>query len=537
MKKIHIIILFFYLILFAALAMTALSYSYVEGDDASTILYHLLGRDVEKQMYYSAYHSGFDKLLSILPIDEPILRKTAITISFVFGFLVTYLSYYWVSRYYVQEIKLSLTFGLLLPFIIPELLFQSLLYNPTNVGFTFCLLGLIGFENFFADRNKKWLIIIPLLFMIGVPFRWSLLIFLLVPVGIYLMRFQVKVKDFIKDWTFLILLLSSLVASFIGIYLTGFNISDFISVVVWGENYMDSAEKSLLGFLSPGFSLFTPAMVVLLLYGFIRSFQESQKVWILLLFSVLPFFVLGFSLSLKYLITLLPAVLLLMVTGMKYLINKRFLLISFIVIILVPWILSLQIGTNKYAWGPGYEAENWKNQNAETIISKNPDQRLGWHNVSISFSKGGFAMPTLEGPRPVYGYFQTLFGGQQKGLINSLEDERIGLIKMVIKENVPLVQDRRVAYNQTLLFRAGYASFSNFVKRDSIYSRIFTKQTDTVEILVSVKSQDNQFLEFWSRNLNQPFGIYSSYSHIITNCTSNNNFSRLGPFTGFYKNQ
>lgn len=537
MKRVHIIILFLYAAIYISLSVKALTPAYVEGDDATTILYHLMGRDTDKQMYYGAYHSGFDFFLSFLPADEPVLLKTAVLTSFVFGFLLLYLIYYWISNFYIKNERQSLIFGILLPLIIPELLFLSLLYNPTNVGFTFCLMGLIGFEYYLIDRKRYWYFIIPVVFMIGIPFRWSLLVFLLIPVSVYFMKISSRIKDFIRDIPFLVLLLIAVIASFLGIYLSGFTLSDIFKIILWGDSFIEDREVSLLSQVAGGLSFFTPALVLLSGLGIWRLFKEPVRgFWIFFAAGIAPFFVLGFDTSLKYLITLLPAVVLLMATGMKQVINNRYALILLTTIILIPWIFGVRIETIKYSWGPGFEALNWKTQNTDVLATKNPDKRTGEQKVSISLLNGGFAMPTSEGPRPAYGYFQTLFGGDWKTLIKYLEDERLSLVKTAIKDNYPIMQDRKTAYNQVLLYRLGMSTNTCFIQHDSIYQRLFTNNLDTVEILVPAQKQDEHFIEFWSRIYGKPFLAYTSYSHILTNSTGRNDFSRLGPFTGFYKN-
>lgn len=536
MDKKNYAILIFYVILYLVLIFSAITPAYVEGDDASTILYHLLGRDTTKQMYYGAYQSGFDFVLKFLPSEEQILLKTAIIISFVAGLFVLMLSYYWISKFYIKDEKQSFIFGILYPFLIPELLFQSLLYNPTNVGFMFCLLGLIGFEDYFLRRKKFWFLLIPLFFMIGIPFRWSLIIFLAIPVGTYFIQVSPKIINLLRDIPFIVLLLTSFIASLIGIYISGFNVSSVIDVITWGNSFMETYEPSISGSIAPGISLFTPAFIILFIFGIVKLLKKPSKgIWIFSLLSILPFFILGIYTSLKYLITALPFFLIFLVAGLKDIQQNRIVFITFLGIILIPWILGLQVKTERFSWGPGFEAQNWKNQVANKLATINPDKREGELKISISLLKGGFALPTAEGPRPAYGYFQTLFGGDWRALIIYLEDERLSLVRTAIKDNYPIMQDRKTAYNQVLLYRMGMSTNTGFIQHDSIYQRLFTNNLDTVEIMVPVHKQDEHFIDFWSRIYGKPYLVYTSYSHILTNSTGRNDFRRLGAFTGYRK--
>ena len=74
-------IFIYYLGIFLYLFFFTLNTNYVEGDDASTILYHLCGRDSTIQLPYAPYNSGFDFILNFLPIDEVILRNFSVYIS------------------------------------------------------------------------------------------------------------------------------------------------------------------------------------------------------------------------------------------------------------------------------------------------------------------------------------------------------------------------------------------------------------------------------------------------------------------------
>ena len=80
---------FFYVLLFFILALTALNFNYVEGDDASTILHHTLGRDSNLQPVYSPYHSMIDTMLSLVPSqNEGTLRYVSVIASFLSGFFL-----------------------------------------------------------------------------------------------------------------------------------------------------------------------------------------------------------------------------------------------------------------------------------------------------------------------------------------------------------------------------------------------------------------------------------------------------------------
>src|SRR5690606_6321549 len=134
------------------LAIFTLTPYYIEGDDASTILYQLFGRDTSIQRAFNPYHSGFDTLLSWLPNDEKTLRLSAFVVSFLAGIANIFLLCLWLLRQFPENTKWVIAFALLLPFLIPEMLFSSLLINPSQVGFFWCLLGLL-FVQLYIRKN------------------------------------------------------------------------------------------------------------------------------------------------------------------------------------------------------------------------------------------------------------------------------------------------------------------------------------------------------------------------------------------------
>ena len=68
----------------------ALTFLYVEGDDARTVVHHVLGAELISP--FSAYHGMMDRLLAFFPDDERILRVSSIALSS--GFAVVFSSAY-----------------------------------------------------------------------------------------------------------------------------------------------------------------------------------------------------------------------------------------------------------------------------------------------------------------------------------------------------------------------------------------------------------------------------------------------------------
>ena len=130
----------FYFCLYVLMFFFTLNFNYIEGDDAYTVLHHALGRDRILQPTYSSYHSMFDTLLNLLKFENEIwLRYFSIGISFLFG-LISLILFAHLSYIKSLNIKSSaISVLILLPFIIPEILFNSLIINPSLLSITFIL--------------------------------------------------------------------------------------------------------------------------------------------------------------------------------------------------------------------------------------------------------------------------------------------------------------------------------------------------------------------------------------------------------------
>ena len=178
MKKIYCVVAF-YSLLFILLFFTTLSINYVEGDDATGILYHLCGRDINIQNPYSCYNSGFDFILNFIKADEVILRNFSIILSFIFGFLsLSFLAILTDKLLPKDSSNGKYVFLALLPFIIPDFIFSSLIINSTNISFAFAIIATVFYIKFLRNNNNKTSFILSIIFMgLSVPFRWSIIVY------------------------------------------------------------------------------------------------------------------------------------------------------------------------------------------------------------------------------------------------------------------------------------------------------------------------------------------------------------------------
>ncbi|MBW7846033.1 MAG: hypothetical protein H3C45_10420, partial [Bacteroidia bacterium] len=490
--------------IYGILAIVFLSTNYVEGDDASTVLYHLMGRDKGIQMPYSAYHSGFDFILSFISPDEVILRSFATIVSFIFGGLVLFLSGVLLFKLEILNPKMLLNYLLLLPFIIPEFIFSSGLYNPTSIGFTFILLSTFSLLKYIQTKHIKHFFVFTILFSFGIPFRWSLVFYLPVYLAIFILKYSYKppIKQLLIFAAFCIM---AICLAFCTIAITGYTPINIVQTYLWGKGYIENTERSILSIFANAVSYYTIPFVFCLIagtYGIIKKRVISNKFWLLLILTISPFFIMGFHTSFKYSITYMPILLLIGAIGYEQLMSKKMLKYSLTLSIAFIWFIGIKLNSSKLAYGPGFS--NKITIYADKNINNNPDRRIDKGKIQASLA-GGLLMPTAEGPRPLLGYFYVVFGGEYKKYINEQEKKRLNLIKIVKENDATLFQDRRTSYLQCDLYRLGYKSsafdfngqysFRNFINNksnDTLILNVIPDEVNKAEWIINKHNEMNK---------------------------------------------
>jgi len=529
-----IILIVTYTLVYLLIYFTAYTPVYIEGDDAFTVIYHLTYRNAQIQPPYSPYHSGFDSLLALFAVNEQILLKAGMLLSFVFGYVSLCLVGYWLLKRSNFNNK-TMWFLMLLPFIIPELLFNSLLMNATNVGFACCMLALLFTEKYLQSRKWIYYIIVPVFYLIGIPFRWSLGLFLIVPLWIYMLDYGFAVKKLVTDAGFIALNLLSIAASIAGVILSGYSLKDIIEVFLWSKEFSNNQYFSLLSLVAHNINFITPAFAILLISGIYEGFrQKGVKFGWLIGINLIPYFLIKMLPCYKFYIMLTPFLFYASAIGFKYITNNKLLTAVLLFTIFCPWFFGIGIKMNNNAYGPGFEISNWKDIPVSKLV-KNLDKRD--HQVKgISLTaKGGLSLSTMEGPRPLYGFADVLFFGKWKKLNNQLEGERENIVSKALAGNKILVQDRPVTYAQCILYRLGYQTSTAYKHMsDSLKFRVFTNSNqDTLKLVFPAILQDDDLIGFMSRQGFTEFAILSSYSTIL-NTYSGNNLIREGPYTAMY---
>lgn len=539
MKNIRLAILFYFL-LFGYLFFFTLNFNYVEGDDAATILYHLCGRNPQIQQPYAAYNSGFDSLLQMSGLQgEPALRTFAVSVSFVSGFLILVLLALLLETIFKdspESPKRRLYFYLLLPFLLPDIIFHSLIVNASNVSLVLLLGSLVCFVRFLQKERYGLLAWSMVLLAVSIPFRWTTLIALPLYIGFFTYFHPLK-KYTRPTWLLLLrIVLANVAAVILGLLLiglTGYNLTDMYRTVTSATGYMDASAVSALSLLASGSAFLTPGLLLLLLLGVFAVWKaERQTISAmsgLLLFSVAPFVVLGFYPFYKYSITALPVLFIFLFIGFGYLKGRRILSGIFIAAVAIPCLVGIQIEAKGTFYGPGF---GWQLRKAEANLSteNNPDDRIKIERAYPKLS-AGFLMPMAEGPRPLYGYFYALFAGQWKQQVADFTQEREQLFDFLEKNPDAAYFEEGKFYFLCDLYRHGFRTETGFLESDQGDYRVFRKGQRSIVVREVPSEAKAAWMSQYMARANHPVVFRSSYSNDILKLASMQNLRLLGPFT------
>lgn len=539
MRNIRLAILF-YCLLFGCLFFFTLNFNYVEGDDAATILYHLCGRNPQIQQPYAAYNSGFDLLLEMSGLQsEPALRTFAVWVSFVSGLLVLVLLALLLETIFKdspESPKRRLYFYLLLPFLLPDMIFHSLIINASNVSLVFLLGSLVCFVRFLQKGRYALLLWSMVLLAVSIPFRWTTLIALPLYIGFF--TYYHPPRQYTRAlWLLLLrIVLANAAAVILGlalIGLTGYDLADMYRTITSATGYMDVGTVSALSLLASASAFLTPGLLLLLLLGVFAVWKAKRRTISglsgLLLFSVAPFVVLGFYPFYKYSITALPVLFIFLFIGFGYLKGQRILSGIFIAAIALPWFVGIQIEAKGTFYGPGF---GWQVRKMEGNFSagNNPDNRIKIERAYPKLS-AGFLMPMAEGPRPLYGYFYAFFAGQWKQQITDFTEEREQLFDFLKKNPDAAYFEEGKFYFLCDLYRHGFRTGTGFLESDQGSYRVFSNGQRNIVVREVPSEAKAVWMSEYMARAKHPVVFRSSYSNDILKLASMQNLRLPGPFT------
>lgn len=490
-------------LLFFIVYLLSLTYVYVEGDDASTVAYHALGRNPDFQEPYSPYHGMMDSALSIFPANEPLLRFLSITFSALSALFFVILSLRLISDWLPEGARKNLLyFTPLLSVIVPELLFFGLIYMPSTLAMSLILAGHLVARQFFRDADQNYLkfFLSLALYGLGTSFRWDVAVY-----GIVIFADIFFIVWDRRQWNFSNLLklgiwsALAIISVVFFIYLSGYPPTRIVEVITWAKEYLGAKQVSYFKRIGVTISLLTPAFILCFAIGLIRLVIDRKWSYIIVgLVGFLPKLYLGFTFLPKSLIMALPGIFLIVYWGFDFIFDqssKYFNLsvgrvpvpkILFWLALALPWIIGIKIDAGNTAWGPGFEV-NYK-ESPDYNHSAGIDNKISLEKIKPGIS-GGFAIPTPEGPRPLWGYAGVLLGGEWRKLVSEMNDERDRMINLSLEENLPILQNNDYKLILVNLLRDGYIERNPIFSNDLYNERTLEKNSTSIKIF-SIKSKE-----------------------------------------------
>jgi len=434
------------IVVFGTVYAASLTFVYVEGDDASSIAYHALGRNRGLQPPYSAYQAGTDLILRLLPAKEGILRVSAMTISSLaaicVGILMLALAFDWMKGAAVTHKALV---ALVVLLACPELLYLGLVYTPTMMAMSFLLAAHLLLRSIVREWEwpetshlSNWLKMgfSALLFGFGAACRWNVLLYggvifadLVIGSGLRQTNNKRSVWNRLRiamAWGILaVLVWGAVIAS------SGYGVRAILETTNMAAK-IAAEERNYLAIIGACQTLFTPAFIVFGLWGWAALPRQLKLLSFLSFVAMIGVLRMGWAWPKEFLMFVPPLVLCVVAgfsniwQGDRPVRPKRVLQAGAIILLLLPWIFGVQATYGDTAWGPGFELRPY-------------DRPSGRGNELALRIGGGAAFPTPEGPRPLFGHAAVLLGGGWRSLVRSLEEERRQAIQTAIEGGMPFM--------------------------------------------------------------------------------------------------
>jgi hypothetical protein len=407
----------------------SLTFEYVDGDDASSMVYHLLGRDTSVQPHALNYQPGMDLLLRAVPGKDPLLRTTAISVTaaaaLFFVLLLLALSFDR-NRQIENRTKSLVAFGLFLA--APEFIYLGLLYTPVLVGLCIATSGHILLRRHLrswwsgdhSGRRMTFLIIALLLLVTGGFFRWDLFLypvmaFLDISTDRQLHPPSLRINPGIL-WRGTAVGLILVVSLSVFVHLSRTDMAASLRSAVVAAFSAPHFPEGLAGFVSAHQTLFSPAMIVSIAAGMSTTYKTGPTALLYPVFTVVLILLWPLWMSPKEILLFVPAIIVMFSSGAHRLWyclegKKRGAVRWGLVLIFgLPWIVGIRATYGDTAWGPGFELRRFDRPWSDA--------------VSMALTLGsGTAAPTREGPRPLFGHAYCFVGGSWRNFVGEQANE------------------------------------------------------------------------------------------------------------------
>ncbi len=509
------------------------SWNLTDHDDGHTLGYHAMGRDETIQRSYGAYDSMCDFLLGLLPANYTWLMGAMVGGTILASFTILYFSGNLLKRWFSLNNSEIAIAQLLFLVSMPEFLYMGFSFKSVYISLAIILASAsLQFNNISSKTN---LFFAAMLFGLGVSFRWNMLMMGAPLVAMFC--WELKGKENWSTTIFYTLFwgILALVSSLFFVYLSGYPPERIAKIYAWGKEYAEKTDFQLIARVGDLSLFFTPATALSFVLGILFLITHTRylvKVVVLFLTTFIAVAAISLAPSFKFLAPLWISFIALFAFAVKYYfispspLSQKIQAGSILFAIVINWFIGVQINTPSSNWGPGLSAKD--SLEDMSIFSKNlgTDNRFKFSNVKVGFFDG-FALPTSEGYRPLYGHAYALLFGKLKQLDEKLNMESENVLKRATNTNSIIYQDRINPYLLASYLRNGYQTKepwsqpSTFVKR-TLYNdsgsltelrisnpkELFeldsfvqvTHQYDSVFLMFTFTSACNKFLYDLSQN-------------------------------------
>jgi hypothetical protein len=478
------------LLTFAIVYSRSLSFVYIDGDDATRVAYHVLGRNSEVQPPYAAYESMLDTVLSILPPDEKVVRIVSMTLTAVSAsvlcFLIIMLAFDWCAD--LRRVpRWLLALAMVLAAL--EFFYLGMLLTPSVIAMAF-LVGahLIIRRSTVSRCFPRWsgLGASVLLFGVGAAFRWDTLTYGAVVVTDLFLRAGDRSEEGqppVKDRLRLAVLWGVLAGLvwLITVACNGWGPARVVGVIEAAGPGESANLKVALGRVQ---TLFTPGFAALWaigLFWLIRRRHPLAFVTTVSIIVVAIFIPLGGP---KWFITAIPSLLACASMGFALFWRRPMLRYATLGLLLLPWLIGLRMVFAGAAWGPGFEMQPYDRTPTNTNGS----------GVSLRFGSRT-AVPTPEGPRPLFGHAWVL-SGDWKRFVQDAAWEQFAATRKAIDMGVPLLQDKGQGEAVVTYAALGFRTkdrWNRTLDNKFVIERRFTGQDGTQTRMLRLTNRNDLF--------------------------------------------
>ncbi len=446
--------------LFALIYARSLTFVYIEGDDATSIAYHALGRHAELQPPYSAYQSMMDAVLRALPPEEPVLRVGAMLITALAAPLVVLLmaalAFEWAGGLITLPWAAAAIF---IPLAAPELIYLGLVYTPAMVAMA-AAVGAHVMVRVTLRRRKlwgrdPWLWGAAVLLGAGAACRWDVAPYgAVVAADIWLGPGLARPGS--AGWGRLRMLTAAIWGAVAAsAWVAAVTLSGYGLRTLWATIRASGPVEEFPGWLVTAATMqtfATPAMVLLAATGFVVLAKRRHRLTIpVLLGMVLTARFVRYGVP-KWFLVATPGIVVCALVGLSNLWQQGTrgwramgMRAAAAAAVLLPWAAGVQTVLGDSAYGPGFQVQ--------------PFDRPAPGRMVVRAALGpGALVPTSEGPRPVGGHGWVLLGGGWRDIALAASADRRDAVQVALASGRPLLEDQGQGYITATLAGMGFTT-------------------------------------------------------------------------------